>query len=187
MSDLSFLRYLHTGDQPAQAMEFSPDSQVLLLDSFTPGATPVHVDVDTGEAAEVLLDELGDMSWGGPCPSTARPRSSPWARATSSGSISATAGCSTRCRWRRRPWQAVLSPGGGRVAVDTLASTDGPGRVVILDTGTLDVVALVAEPGPPEDHFFTVPAWVGPDRLAVGSPSGRLLLWSPTAPRSHSC
>ena len=126
-------------------------------------------------------------SWGGPCPSTSRDHPLPRrGRRRRAG------------RSRRRPGARPGGVGGGdrrprssaptagSVAVTTWGSTDGPGRVVILDTGSLDVVASVAEPGPPGGTISTrCRPGSTTDRLAVGSPSGRLLLWSPTAARSR--
>jgi WD40 repeat protein len=78
-----------------------------------------------------------------------------------------------------------LSPGGDRAAVTTLGDSVTAASVVVLRLPELTKVAAVQQPGPIElfdgQLWFSSSAWVDDDSIAVGSTSGRIMIWRPSS------
>jgi WD40 repeat protein len=78
------------------------------------------------------------------------------------------------------PHHLALSPDGQRLVVTTLG-LDAPAVVEAFAVPSLLPIGSVTQPGPPSDlPWASESAWIDDDHVAVGSPSGRLLVWQPS-------
>ncbi len=79
------------------------------------------------------------------------------------------------------PIRLSVSPDGTQVAATTYGSREDSATVYVLDVDSLDVVASIDQPGPPYDgdlpRWVSASTWVDDDRIAIGSPSGRIMIW----------
>src|SRR6185437_7506005 len=62
-SDLSFLRYLRTGNDSAGQIAFSADGRNLYANPQVPGKRPVRVDLATGRAVTIPVKDLDSQTW----------------------------------------------------------------------------------------------------------------------------
>ena len=76
-----------------------------------------------------------------------------------------------------------VSPSGDQVAVTTVGDSNTAASVVVFDLPDLDLVAAVEQPGPIEllngQSWYSFSTWIDDDSIAVGSTSGRIMIWQP--------
>lgn len=89
------------------------------------------------------------------------------------------------------PSAIQVAPDGRHVAVTTIGTREDPAVVVVFDSDSMTEVGRIEQPGPIElpdvydwhDNWWSGSAWVDDDTVAVGSTSGRILLWQPDGDR----
>jgi serine/threonine protein kinase/DNA-binding SARP family transcriptional activator/WD40 repeat protein len=187
-TDLSFLRYLHTGHDSAGQITFSADGRDLYANPQDFGKPPVHVDLATGRAVPIPVRDL-DSETLVACFAPVDSTSAVLTRRSRSGQVLpieridlADGHVLGTTSIPEEAGHVVVSPDRTRAAVTTVGRTGVKSRVVVLDLATMDVIASVDQPGPAyadQGDWFSQSAWVDDHRLVLGSPSGRLLVWEP--------
>jgi WD40 repeat protein len=187
-SDPSFLRYFRTDPGPSGQIAFAPDGRSLYTNSQEAARGPVRVDLTTGRATPVPLQDLDSrtsVSWFVPVDSTtgllARlsqipGRVLPVERVDlGDGQVLGTVPVGGEAE------HLTVSPDRTRVAVTTAGGRGVKGRVVVIDLATMNVIASIDQPGPAYagENWYGQAAWIDDHRLVVASPSGRLMVWAP--------
>ena len=184
-SDPSFVADIRPGTVAA-AVRFSPSDDALFANPETPGEPVVRYDIATGQVTELPLGQ-GDQAVFPFLPVDDRhvvfALRRPWARPEprlrlvdiETGTVKATAELDAP------PSHLALSPSGERVVVTTFGTGSRAATVEVFDLPSLSPVGSAAQPGPlGEGPWFSTSAWIDDDRVAVGSPSGRMLVWRPS-------
>jgi len=78
-----------------------------------------------------------------------------------------------------------INPSGDQVVVTTVGDSDTAASVVVFDLPGLQLVADVEQPGPIEllvgQSWYSFSTWIDDDLIAVGSTSGRIMIWQPAS------
>jgi WD40 repeat protein len=187
-SDPTFLRYVRTGTRTAGRVAFAPDGRSIYNNPQDFDAPPVKVDLTTGSTRPVPVSLDADTGVDAFEPLDSRfalltrihrsPSGSvPVERVDlSDGHVIDTASVDGDAA------TLSISPDRTQVAVTTVGRSGTKSRVVVLDASTLEERAAVEQPGPAyagEGDWYSFAAWIDNERLAVGSPSGRVIVWAP--------
>jgi len=186
--DPTFLRYLRTTTKVGGAITFAPDVRSVYANPQDFAADPVKIDLATGTTTPVPISLDADTGVAQLIPLDERVALVVYLRRTPSGPIPiervdlADGHVIATGTVVGEDATIAVNPGHTQVAVTIAAPVGSSSRVVVLDVATMKEVAAVDEPGPVYDgqgNWYSFPAWIDNDRLAIGSPSGRVIVWSP--------
>lgn len=185
--DPALLGHLSTGTATVGSIEWDPESDDLYSVGLE-AAEPVRIDPNTHEVTPVPVEswQPGEyVRWFVPvgdgsalvADATRLERPSTIERVDlRDGHVIAR----TPIEPDTEPLPPVVSPDGRRAAVLTWNIQGTGGDALVIDLATMRVLAAVPQPGPPTDQFWGGNAvWLDDERVLVGSPSGRLLVWAP--------
>jgi WD40 repeat protein len=167
-------------------VDFGPDSSSLFLNPQQPGAPVLRYEPASATFTELDLDQ-GDLTVFPFQPiddhhvvhsladGVSEPEPVLRLVDTETGEIEAAAELSAP------PFDVAVSPDGDQLVVTTFGTPDRAATVEAFEIPSLEPIGSVSQPGPTFDGPFTSgSAWVDDERVAVGSPTGRLLIWRPS-------